>query len=111
MVQFTVGRLLGLRVDADGVATVNEKGVQLTFNERGQEHKLWDAATETVLVPWAEIASWEVIYGLFGDQIRMQVDSVAAFGALPGIDGNDLQLDIRKQHREALKDFEKRGQE
>ena len=85
MVPFKVGRWLGLQVDVDGIAIISEKGIQLTFNDPQRARKLWEAETETVLVRWTEIASWQVSYGFLSDQICLQVTSATVFGSLPGV--------------------------
>lgn len=111
MVQFKVSRLLGLRVQVDGVAVVNEQGMQLTFNEPDQAERLWDADCETVMIPWEGLLHWKCDYGLLGDQLRLQVASPELFGSLPGVQNNEVELDVRKVHRDALKAFEKRARE
>ena len=111
MVQFKVSRLLGLQVDADGVAMVKASGMQLTFHEAELPNSIWDVKTKTVLLPWAEIEAWKVVYGMFNDEIHLHVKSADVFGDLPGVEGRNVQLEVSKHHRDELKEFEKRAQE
>ena len=111
MIQFKVSRFLGLTVQVDGMAMVNERGIQLAFNQPEDADKLWEADTETVIVPWDQIVDWEVDYGFIVDRIRLKVKSTDVFGRLPGVNDNQVELDVRKADRDRLEEFETRGKE
>ena len=111
MIQFRVSRLFGLRVDADGMLIPGEQGLQLVFHRPDGDQGLLDANIQTVTIPWGDLESWEVDYGLLGDRVSLRVTSVECLRDLPGVDDCQVDLVIHKQQREALKDFEQRARE
>jgi hypothetical protein len=112
MVQFRVSRLFGLRVEADGILIAGSRGLQLVFNEpTAEEQGLLDAQPQTIEIPWRDLRSWEVDYGLLGDRVTLSVASVDVLGKLPGVSECSVDLQVRKQQRQALQDFEQRAKE
>jgi hypothetical protein len=112
MVQFRVSRLFGLRVEADGILIPSPRGLQLVFHRSADEEKgLLDAELQTVQIPWRDLQCWNVDYGLLGDRVSLSVSSVDVVRNLPGVSERTVELQIHKQQRDDLKDFEQRAKE
>jgi hypothetical protein len=112
MVQFRVSSLFGLRVEADGILIAGPRGLQLVFNQPTAEQQgLLDAQPQTVEIAWRGLTSWKVDYGVLGDRVTLSVASVDMLRNLPGVSECTVDLQVRKQQRPALQDFEQRAKE
>jgi hypothetical protein len=111
MVPFHTTRLFGWSVTADGIAMVNGQGVQLAFQRPDENQELRDANIRTLEIPWESLQSLECDYGVLSDSIRLSVRSSSALQGLPGADEQHVELTVHKQHRDQLKDFERRLRE
>lgn len=109
MVQFRVRQWLGLDVKVDGMAIAKADGLQLAFNDPKDAEKLWEADTEAISIPWEQLSELKIDYGFVHDEIHLAVTNADLFGSLPGVRSNQVELDVRKAEREALKQFEKRA--
>ena len=111
MIQFQVGRLFGLRVDADGMLIPGEQGLQLVFHRADGEQGILDAKIQTLVIPWRNLESWDVDYGMLSDRVSLTVASMECLRDLPGVQDRQVELTVHKQHREALREFEHRARE
>ena len=56
---------------------------------------------------WNNLEEFESQRGMLSDEVRIRVRSTEQLGNLPGIKDQELELEIRKNDRDALKKFEK----
>ncbi len=111
MVPFRVTRLFGLKVQVEGMAIVNEQGIQLAFHTPEPDVDLFDAKVKAVHIGWPNLKSWSCDYGILGDRLQLQVNSLAEFSALPGVVAEQVELAVRKSDRKQLQEFEQRVRE
>jgi hypothetical protein len=111
MVQFRISDLFGLRVDADGMLIPGERGLQLVFHHPVGHQSLLDAKVQLIEIPWGDVEAWKVDYGLLGDRVALTVRSAECLRTLPGSKNRSVELIVRKQERDSLKEFEQRAKD
>ncbi len=108
MVQFQISRLFGLQVAIEGMMIANATGIRLVFKEPESDATLREQKIEQVDLPWSDVQKIACEYGMLSDEIVLEVKSTANIVRLPGVSENRVALSVRKQHREELKELEKR---
>ena len=108
MVPFRISRLFGLRVTVDGMLLVNAQGLKLVFKEPKRDDTLRDQQIEQVELTWADLKQVVCDFGMLNDEVVLEVNPTANVVRLPGVSENRVSLSVRKQHREELKELEKR---
>ena len=108
MVPFRISRLFGLRVTVDGMLLVNAQGLKLVFKEPKRDDTLRDQQIEQVELTWADLKQVVCDFGMLNDEVVLEVNPTANVVRLPGVSEDRVSLSVRKQHREELKELEKR---
>ena len=108
MVPFRISRLFGLRVTVDGMLLVNAQGLKLVFKEPKRDDTLREQQIEQVELTWADLKQVVCDFGMLNDEVVLEVNPTANVVRLPGVSENRVSLSVRKQHREELKELEKR---
>ncbi|MCA9148820.1 MAG: hypothetical protein KDA92_05960 [Planctomycetales bacterium] len=108
MVPFRISRLFGLRVTVDGMLLVNAQGLKLVFKEPKRDDTLRDQQIEQVELTWADLKQVVCDFGMLNDEVVLEVNPSANVVRLPGVSEDRVSLSVRKQHREELKELEKR---
>lgn len=108
MVPFRISRLFGLRVTVDGMLLVNAQGLKLVFKEPKRDDTLREQQIEQVELTWADLKQVVCDFGMLNDEVVLEVNPSANVVRLPGVSEDRVSLSVRKQHREELKELEKR---
>lgn len=106
MLPFYISTLLGLKSKTHGFALATQAGIRLVFREASEIEEAPDQDAESLMIEWANLASWQAQHGLIADAFKIKVHSVV--GDEPdGKNDNVIELEIQKRDRAKLDRFAK----
>ena len=105
MLQFYVGKWAGVRTSMHGYVIAGPDGLRFTLHDGVVDRSVLDEDTETVELPWSDVATLAVDHDLLESSLIIGLHTPPVAKKLPGLKGNTITLKTPRKSRDALDAF------
>ena len=105
MLQFYVGKWAGVKTSMHGYVIARAEGLRFALHDGVVDTSILDEKTETIDLPWSDVADLAVDHGLFESSLIIGLHTPPVARKLPGIKGTTITLKTPRKSRDTLDAF------